>query len=68
MDEVNDNSILIDDYLGIIQKSGWQHTHIMQAPLSSERFNAGVVSAMQKKRIIGVTSRYVIVAKRSGIR
>ena len=64
MDEARDNSILIDDYLGIIKKSGWQHTHIMQAPLSSERFNPGVVSAMQKKRILGVTSRYVIVARR----
>jgi hypothetical protein len=25
-------------------------THVIQAPLSSERFNAGVVSAMQKKQ------------------
>jgi len=60
--ENRDNSIMIDDYLGIFKKGGWQHTHIIQAPLSSERFNAGVVSAMQKKRIIGVTSRYVIMA------
>jgi len=36
----------------------------MQAPLSSERFNAGVVAAMQKKKIIGVTSRYVIMSKK----
>ncbi len=28
------NSIMIDDYLHIIKKSGWQRTHIMQAPLS----------------------------------
>ena len=64
--ETRDNSIMIDDYLHIIKKSGWQRSHIMQAPLSSERFNPGVVSAMQKKRIIGVTSRYVIMAKKSG--
>ncbi len=38
-------------------------THMIQAPMSSERFNAGVVSAMQKRRILGVTSRYVLVAK-----
>jgi len=31
--------------------------------MSSERFNAGVVAAMQRKRILGVTSRYVIIAK-----
>jgi len=44
-------------------KSGWRRTHIIQAPLSSERFDAGVVSAMQKKKILGVTSRYVIISK-----
>ena len=62
--EMTCNSIMIDDYLHIIKKSGWRRTHIMQAPLSSERFNAGVVSAMQKKKIIGVTSRYVIISKK----
>ncbi len=68
------NSIMIDDYLHIMKKSGWQRTHIMQAPLSlrgvgepeaSERFNAGVVSAMQKKKILGVTSRYVIISEKN---
>ena len=63
-DEMTGNSIMIDDYLHIIKKSGWQRTHIMQAPLSSERFNAGVVAAMQKKKIIGVTSRYVIISSK----
>jgi hypothetical protein len=48
------------DDLHIIKKSGWQRTHIMQAPLSSERFNVGVVSAMQKKKILGVTNRYLL--------
>ena len=55
--------ILIDDYLRILNKTGWQHTHIIQAPMSAERFSAGVVSAMQKRRILGVTSRYVIILK-----
>ncbi len=63
-EELRSNSIMIDDYLNIINKSGWEHTHIFQAPLSSERFKANVVSAMQKKRIIGVTSRYVIISKK----
>jgi len=62
--EMTDNSIMIDDYIHIIKKSGWQRTHIMQAPLSSERFKANVVSAMQKKKIIGVTSRYVTISKK----
>ena len=63
-DETRVNSILINDYLRILNQTGWQETHIFQAPLSSERFQANVVSAMQKKKIIGVTSRYVIISKK----
>ena len=59
--ETPEDSILIDDYLKIFNKTGWQRTHIIQAPLSSERFDARVVFAMQKKKILGVTSRYVII-------
>jgi septum formation topological specificity factor MinE len=55
------SGILIDDYLDILKRTGWYHTHIIQAPMSSQRFNAGVVSAMQKKNILGVVSRYVII-------
>jgi len=58
--------------LGDCQQIGWQETHIFQAPFSSERFKANVVSAMQKRKIIGVTSlggydicssRYVIISR-----
>jgi methylase of polypeptide subunit release factors len=38
--------ILVVDYYDIFKKTGWALTHVIQAPLSSERFNAGVVSAM----------------------
>ena len=38
-------------------------THMIEAPMSSERFHAGMVAAMQKKKILGVTCRYVLVAK-----
>ena len=64
MDEVRKKSILINDYLNVMAKSGWEEVQIMWAPMSSERFHAGVVSAMQKKKILGVTGRYVIVAKK----
>jgi len=56
-------AILIVDYYEIFKKTGWTLTHIIQAPLSSERFNPGVVAAMQKKKILGVTSRYVMILK-----
>jgi hypothetical protein len=66
MDEIRKNSIMIDDYLNALKKGGWEMTHFIQAPMSSERFQANVVAAMQKKRILGVTNRYVIVAKKPG--
>jgi len=62
-EESGKGAILIDDYIGILDKTGWQHTHIIQAPMSAQRFSVVVVSAMQKKRILGVTSRYVIILK-----
>ena len=65
-EESGKGAILIDDYLRILNKTGWQHTHIIQAPMSAQRFSAVVVAAMQKKRILGVTSRYVIVLKQIG--
>ena len=62
-DEKPENAILIREYIKILEKSGWEITHMIQSPMSSERFDAVVVSAMQKKRILGVTSRYVIISK-----
>lgn len=59
------NAILLTDYHEILKKAGWLLTHIIQAPMSSERFNAVVVAAMQKKKILGVTSRYVMILKSS---
>ena len=35
VDEDRKTSILIDDYLRILNKTGWQHTHIIQAPMGS---------------------------------
>jgi len=58
-----EQAILIVDYYELFKKTGWTLTHIIQAPLSSERFTPGVVAAMQKKKILGVTSRYVMILK-----
>ena len=63
--ENSKQSILLVDYYEMFKKTGWNLQHIIQAPMSAQRFSAVVVSAMQKKRILGVTSRYVIVLKQS---
>ncbi len=66
IDETRGESILITDYSKLMDDTGWEVTHIIQAPMSSERFQANIVSAMQKKRILGVTSRYVIIGRKIG--
>jgi hypothetical protein len=66
IDETRRASILITDYCKLMENTGWKVCHIIQAPMSSERFQANVVAAMQKKKILGVTSRYVVVAKKQG--
>ena len=67
MDEKHKGGIFIDDYLDILKRTGWYHTHIIQAPMSSYRFRPGGVSAMQKRNILGVTSRYVIILNQQGL-
>jgi len=67
IEEKYKGGILVDDYLDILKRTGWYHTHIIQAPMSSQRFSPGVVSAMQKKGILGVISRYVIVLDQVGL-
>ena len=64
-DEMRRKAILIREYLEILDQSGWEETHIIQAPLSSERFTGTMVQAMQKRKTLGVISRYVIVARKS---
>ncbi len=63
MDENSKNAILLTDYYELLRETGWELAAIIQSPMSSERFDAIVVSAMQKKRILGVTSRHVMICK-----
>ena len=62
-EESYEDSILMEDYIDILHNTGWRHTHTTYAPMSADRFSAGIVAAMQKKRILGITSRYVIILK-----
>ena len=64
-DENRENAILIREYLEVLDESGWRENHVIQAPLSSERFTGNMVTAMKKKRTLGVISRYVIVARKA---
>ncbi|MBN1276983.1 MAG: ParB N-terminal domain-containing protein, partial [Deltaproteobacteria bacterium] len=49
LEENEEEAILIIDYGILMRNAGWAVSHVMQAPMSSERFQAGTVSAMQNK-------------------
>ena len=63
MDEDPENAILVFDYMKLLEKCGWKITHLIDCPLSSERFSGNMVSHMQKNRTLGIIRRTLITAK-----
>ncbi|MBT3803677.1 MAG: hypothetical protein HOG03_03660 [Desulfobacula sp.] len=47
----------------LLEQCGWKITHLIDCPLSSERFTGNMVSHMQKNRTLGITRRTLIVGK-----
>ena len=64
LDEDERGSILISDYSEILSDAGWKITQFIDCPMSTQRFHAGIVSQMQKKRTLGVVRRTLIIAKK----
>lgn len=62
-DEDPENAILLLDYMNLLENCGWKITHLIDCPLSSERFSGNMVSHMQKKRILGIIRRTLIIGK-----
>ena len=60
-EEDPDQSILLSDYMDIMRGSGWKITHIIDCPLSSQRFKPNQVRRMQKNRTLGVIRRSLII-------
>jgi DNA-binding XRE family transcriptional regulator len=60
-----DKSITIFDYHRILSKTGWEVTHRIECPLSSERLCGNQVQRMQDKRILGTVGRTLLIATRS---
>jgi len=63
--EKHDNSITIFDYHRLLSRTGWEVTHRIECPLSSERLTGNEVQKMQDKRILGTIGRTLLIAKRS---
>jgi ParB/RepB/Spo0J family partition protein len=64
MDEDPRQAIMLHDYIEIMVRSGWGGTHIVDCPMSQNRFKAHQIRHMYKKRTLGTIRRYLIVAKK----
>jgi hypothetical protein len=57
-------SILLLDYMDIMRRSGWEITHIIDCPMSTQRFQANIVAQMQKNRTLGIVRRSLIIGRK----
>ena len=58
------NSITIFDYHKMLSESGWEITHRIECPLSSERMSGCEVQKMQERRILGTIGRSLIISRK----
>ena len=64
MEEDPDQSILLLDYMDIMRRSGWKITHIIDCPLSTQRFLPNMVGRMQRNRTLGVVRRSLLIGRK----
>jgi len=50
VDENPDNAILMFTYAKLLETCGWKITHLMNCPLSTERFTGNIVNRMHEKK------------------
>ena len=62
-DEDPGNAILLFDYMKLLENCGWKITHLIDCPLSSERFTGNMVKKMQDKKTLGIIRRTLILGK-----
>ena len=61
MEEDPDESILVLDYADIMKRSGWKVTHLIDCPLSTERFLSHMVKGMQENNTFGTVRCTLII-------
>ena len=52
------------DYIHLVKDSGWEITHIIDCPMSTQRFQANIVAQMQKNRTLGIVRRSLIIGRK----
>ena len=66
-DEDSENAILVLEYAKLLENCGWKITHLIDCPLSTERFTGNMVKKMQDKRTLGIIRRTLIIGKLKSI-
>jgi len=64
LEEDPGDAVLLYHYWQLLEEAGWRVTHRIECPLSTQRMHPGVVAAMQKKRVLGVVTRTLLVAQK----
>jgi hypothetical protein len=59
------NAVTIFDYVREVSQGGWELTHRIESPLSSERFTGNMVTAMQERRSLGTVSRTLLMFQKA---
>jgi DNA-binding XRE family transcriptional regulator len=52
------------DYIDLLKRAGWEITHIIDCPMSTQRFQANIVTQMQKNRTLGIVRRSLIIVRK----
>jgi hypothetical protein len=64
MEEDPGQGVLLSDYINLLQRSGWEITHFIDCPLSTERFLPHMVKRMQKNNTLGVVRRTLVIGRK----
>jgi len=65
LEENPEQAIFLLDYAELLRSAGWDITHLVDCPLSTQRFHANMVKGMQKKRTLGTVRRSLIMATKT---
>jgi hypothetical protein len=63
--ETPDHAVTLFDYHNLLSQTGWQTTHRIECPLSTQRLTSTQVQRMQAKRILGTIGRTLLIARRT---
>lgn len=65
MEEVKAGTVTVFDYHRLLEDAGWEVSHRVECPMSTQRMNGNTVMHMQAGRILGTVGRTLLIARKS---